>query len=101
MDITIKNVPEGAEEQVKQLAMVAIERFVRTRDVKVAEVITTKFESDIDAIRVANTLSKKYEVIKEVKEVVGGRFVKLYDLTYEDKNGKDQLWSFVSRRKLG
>jgi len=70
MDITIKNVPEGAEEQVKQLAMVAIERFVRTRDVKVAEVITTKFESDIDAIRVANTLSKKYEVIKEVKEVV-------------------------------
>ena len=38
---------------------------------------------------------------KEVEEVVGGRFVKLYDLTYEDKNGKDQFWRFASRRKLG
>ena len=70
VDVIIKNCPSGAEEKVKEMAMIAIERFVTTRDVKVAEVITTKFESDIDAIRVANTLSKKYEVIKEVKEVV-------------------------------
>ena len=69
VDVIIKNCPSGAEEKVKQMAMIAIERFVRTRDVKVAEVITTKFESDIDAIRVANSLDKKYEVEKEVEVI--------------------------------
>jgi len=68
VDVIIKNCPSGAEEKVKQMAMIAIERFVRTRDVKVAEVVTTKFETDIDVIRVANALDKKYEVEKEVVE---------------------------------
>jgi len=66
VDVIIKDVPSGAETKVKQLAMVAIERFVRARDVKVAEVVTDKFETDIDVIRVANALDKKYEVEKEI-----------------------------------
>ena len=69
VDVTIKNVPEGAEAKVKDMAMIAIERFVKARDVKVTEAVTTKFESDIDSILVANTLDKKYEVVEE--EVIG------------------------------
>ena len=62
MKVEIFNVPEGAEEQVKQMALVAIERFLRARDVKVAEEVQTKFEADVDAIREANELPKKYAV---------------------------------------
>ena len=68
VDVIVRNVPSGAEAKVKELAMVAIERFVRARDVKVAEVVTDKFETDIDVIRIANALDKKYEVEKEIEE---------------------------------
>ena len=64
VDVTIKNVPEGAELKVKELAMVAIERFVKARDVKVTEAVTDKFEIDIDVIRVANELPKKFEEVE-------------------------------------
>jgi len=70
VDVIIKNVPEGAEEQVKEMAMIAIERFVRSRDVKVAEAVTTKFETDIDVIRVANALDKKFEVEKKIEKEI-------------------------------
>ena len=69
VDVIIKNVPSGCESKVKDYAMIAIERFVKARDVKVTEAVTTKFESDIDSILVANTLDKKYEVVEE--EVIG------------------------------
>ena len=69
VDVIIKNCPSGAEEKVKEMAMIAIERFVRARDVKVTEAVTIKFEKDIDVIRVANTLDKKYEVIKEIEVI--------------------------------
>ena len=65
VDVIIKNVPSGCESKVKDYAMIAIERFVKARDVKVAEAVTDKFETDIDVIRVANTLDKKYEVVEE------------------------------------
>ena len=68
VDVIIKNVPVGAEEKVKNSAMIAIERFVKTRDVKVTEAVTIKFEKDIDVIRVANNLDKKYE--RNVGQVV-------------------------------
>jgi len=68
VDVIVKNVPNGAEDKVKELAMVAIERFVKQRDVKVAEVVTDKFETDIDVIRVANALDKKYSVEEVVVE---------------------------------
>jgi len=68
VDVIIKNVPVGAEASVKELAMSAIERFIMARDVKIAEEVTTKFETDIDTIRVANDLDKKYEVEKEIEE---------------------------------
>jgi len=69
VDVIIKNVPDGAEAKVKELAMIAIERFIRARDVKVEEVVTSKFESDIDAILVANELDKKFEEASEIAEI--------------------------------
>ena len=68
MDVTIKDVPSGAEENVKEMAMVAIERFLRNRDVKVAEEVQGKFETDVDAIRKKNSLTAKFEKPKEVEE---------------------------------
>ena len=68
MEVIILDVPEGAEERVKEMALVAIERFIRNRDVKVAEEVTTKFESDIDTIREVNSLDAKYtkeEIVEE------------------------------------
>lgn len=67
MDVLIKNVPEGAEEAVKAMAMVAIERFIRARDVKVSEDVQGKFELDIDTIREANLLDTIYEVKEDDK----------------------------------
>jgi len=69
MNITIKDVPIGAESKVKDLAMVAIERFLKTRDVKVADAVTDKFETDVDTIRVANDLDTKYEVVEEEEPI--------------------------------
>ena len=60
MDVTIKDVPDGAEDGVKTMAIIAIERFIRARDVKVETAVMTKFETDIDAIRVANGLPTLY-----------------------------------------
>ena len=65
MNITIKDVPKGAEKQIKEMALVAIERFLRERDVRVAEEVQSKFETDIDAIREANELPKKFEKVVE------------------------------------
>jgi len=65
MDITIKNIPEECEDNVKIMALIAVERFLRNRDMKVTEEIKTKFERDIDTIRVANGLKKKFEQEKE------------------------------------
>ena len=59
--VTILNVPEGCETNVKRMAMIAIERFIKARDVSVAEAVTTKFEDDIDIILIANKLPKKYK----------------------------------------
>ena len=36
-DVIIKDVPNGAEGKVKAMAMIAIERFIKARDVKVVE----------------------------------------------------------------
>ena len=71
MDVLIKNVPSGCESKVKDYAMIAIERFVKARDVKVTEAVTDKFETDIDTIRVANILDKKFdiEVVEELNEI--------------------------------
>ncbi len=64
VDVIIKNVPSGCESKVKDYAMIAIERFVKARDVKVTEAVTDKFEIDIDVIRVANELPKKFEEVE-------------------------------------
>ena len=62
MDVTIRNVPDGCESQVKEMAMMAIERFLNERDMHITKEVETKFEKDVDTIRVANSLNKKFVV---------------------------------------
>ena len=69
MNITIKNVPEGAEDKVKEMAAIAIERFIRDKDVVVSNAVKDKFEKDVDAIRTANGLDKKFEKIEKPEEI--------------------------------
>lgn len=59
----INNVPKDAEEAVKQMAMVAIERFLRP---KIADSKIEIFENEVDAVLVANGLPKKYDVPEEI-----------------------------------
>jgi hypothetical protein len=73
MDLVIKSVPDGAEEKVKEMAMVAIERFIKERDVKVAEEVEDKFKTDIDTIRESNGLTGKYEELVSLKEEYGNK----------------------------
>jgi len=65
VDVTIKDVPSGCEDEVKRMALVAIERFLKTRDVKVSDEVQDKFEKDLDAIRDTNGLSKKFKKVVE------------------------------------
>jgi hypothetical protein len=69
VDVIIKDVPVGAENLVKESALVSIERFIRNRDVKVTEEVTDKFKSDVDKIRAKNNLIKKYEVVEKIVEL--------------------------------
>jgi len=64
MDITIKNVPEGCEEAVKQMAMVAIDRFLQ-QPLQPEAAKVEAYKTSLDAILVANGLPKKFEVVKE------------------------------------
>jgi hypothetical protein len=69
-DVTIKNVPDGAELDVKRMAIVAIERFIRQRDVKVPEPVVTKFQNDVDSICEANGVDKRFSEDEVEPEVV-------------------------------
>ena len=62
-DLLIKNVPDGAEEDVKNLAMVAIERFLNRRSLVIDAVKKKEFEDNIDAIRTSNNVDAKFTVI--------------------------------------
>jgi hypothetical protein len=59
MDITIKDVPEGVEEEVKQMAMVAIDRFLQ-KEIQPSEAKLQTYKDAYDAVLVANALPKKF-----------------------------------------
>lgn len=59
VDVTIKNVPEGAEEKVKELAAVAVERFLLA-PLQPPQTEVTKFQSDFNKFLEDNSLDKKY-----------------------------------------
>ena len=65
MDITIKNVPTGAEDKVKEMAMIAIERF-KKQSLVVPPADVATFETEVDTILVANGLDKKYEKMDQL-----------------------------------
>jgi len=66
-DITIKGVPGDAEKAVKYMASVAVERYYK-KDLVISEEKQTTFETNIDNFLVANSLTKKYDVVKEINE---------------------------------
>ncbi len=68
MDITIKDVPEGAEEEVKKLAMVAIERFM-LKPLQPAEADVKTFQDGLDAILKKNGMSAKFTVEEDNAKV--------------------------------
>ncbi len=61
MDITIKDVPEGAEENVKEMAAIAVERFL-AKPLQPPKADVDTFQETIDAFLVANDMKKKYDV---------------------------------------
>lgn len=60
-DITIKNVPDEFVEDLKELAVGMIEDYKRNNEVQPDEEKVATFKTEVDAIRVANGLAKKYE----------------------------------------
>ena len=64
-DITIKNVPDGAEDNVKELAAVAVERYYR-KSVTATKIIINKFETDVDKFRTDNGLEKKFDIKEKI-----------------------------------
>jgi hypothetical protein len=65
MDVVIKNVPEGCEEEVKRMAGVAVERFLRQQMVVPREVVE-QVTASIKAFKDAN----KEEVASGLNEAV-------------------------------
>lgn len=63
-DVTIVGVPDGAENDVKNMAMVAIERYLTRRAQVVDEVKKKAFEDSIDTIRTSNNLDAKYTIVQ-------------------------------------
>ena len=61
VNVTIKDVPDDAVLSVKEYAMVAIERYLKARDLQIEESKKDKFETDVDLIRISNDLEKKYK----------------------------------------
>jgi hypothetical protein len=66
MDVTITNVPRGCEDKVKEFAMMAIEMFIRERDMQVPMEVEEKFNSDVDEIRTANSMQSKFGTLKKI-----------------------------------
>ena len=69
MDVIIKNVPEGCENQVREMAIMAIERFLSDKDMKIPEETEIKFETDIDNIRIANSLNTKFNRVVKIEQI--------------------------------
>jgi len=63
-DVIIKNVPDGAEQMVKELAMVAIERYLKIRMIREDTEKVQQYEDAIDVIYLDNGLSAKYTKVE-------------------------------------
>ena len=66
-DIIIQDVPIGAESKVKELAMVAIERFLKQQDLQVAPATMELYKTKVDSIYKNNGLKEKYKIEVEEK----------------------------------
>ncbi|MBC8555821.1 MAG: hypothetical protein H8D23_39925 [Candidatus Brocadiales bacterium] len=66
MDITIKDVPEGCEDAVKKMALVAIDRFLQQPLQPEATKMQT-YKDNLDAVLVANSMPKKFDVAEELE----------------------------------
>ena len=68
-EVTIYNVPEGMETEVKIAAMACIEQYLKRTTVKMPDAVQQAFEDATDVVRVANGLDKKFLTLEE-KEAV-------------------------------
>jgi len=66
VDVTIKEVPIGAEEKVKEMALIAIERFKREKELTISIEKQKTFETSVDLIRKANKLTQKYNTTEPI-----------------------------------
>ena len=69
MDITIKNIPEGAEDSVKALAAVAVERFL-LKPLQPPKADVDTFQETVDSFLEANGLPKKFAVVEDPVEPI-------------------------------
>ena len=58
-DITIKGVPEECEEEVKQVALVAVRRFYEKTELQIDEIKVTAFNSKMHDFAEANNMLKE------------------------------------------
>jgi len=59
-DIIIKNVPDGAEDKVLEMASIAIERFLRSTKLVLAKEKIIDFETSVDKFLADNKLPIKF-----------------------------------------
>ena len=64
VDVLIKDVPEGAENDVRNLAMVAVERFLNMKTKVVDTVKEKALQDQVDLIRLNNNVEAKFTVLK-------------------------------------
>jgi hypothetical protein len=67
MDILIKDIPEGCENDAKEGALSAIERFISKRDLALDMDKVKTAKALIDTIRVSNSLTAKYSSEKAIQ----------------------------------
>lgn len=66
MDLTIKNVPTGAEEQVKQMALIAIDKYLQLA-LQPPKEILENYKTTIDAVLIANGLDPKFKEVENIE----------------------------------
>ena len=66
MDITIKNLPDGIEEQVKEMIAVAVQRHFE-KDIQPPNEVLQQFKTNVDTFREANELEKKFPAETETE----------------------------------
>jgi hypothetical protein len=58
VDITIKNVPEDCVEDVKEMALVAVKRYLKKKELQIDEEKVTSYNTKVEEFMTSNSLNK-------------------------------------------